>query len=227
MAGAAVGVPTPSSDSLISFGWPSTSLSAPAAPSARVRVAHLHAVDLSLLEVLLRHHRVAAAAARHLTHHETTNGTARVEGATAVAHRPGEDVSARRRVGALPVGALTRLVADAVQAHVNRSRSRGAENGRGAKRPPSRSRSRTRSPSQRRHHDEVKPVFAKARTYEACVMSTGPRTGTPDDSQDALTHMLLTFTDMRICLVAYIGSMNVTEQGFAQHSVEREATPRV
>ncbi|KAH8994515.1 hypothetical protein EDB92DRAFT_1943829 [Lactarius akahatsu] len=91
---------------------------APAAPSARVRVAHLHAVDLPPLEVLLRHHRVAAAAARHLTHHETTNGTARVEGATAVAHRPGEDVSARRRVGALPVGALTTLVADAVQAHV-------------------------------------------------------------------------------------------------------------
>ncbi|KAH9036196.1 hypothetical protein EDB85DRAFT_2143329 [Lactarius pseudohatsudake] len=91
---------------------------APAAPSARVRVAHLHAVDLPP-EVLLRHHRVVvAAAARHLTHHETTNGTARVEGATAVAHRPGEDVSARPHVGALPVGALTRLVADAVQAHV-------------------------------------------------------------------------------------------------------------
>ena len=91
---------------------------APAAPSARVRVAHLHAVDRPPLEVLPRRHHAVAAVARHLTHHETTSGTARVEGATAVAHRPAEDVSARRRVGALPVGALTKLVADAVQAHV-------------------------------------------------------------------------------------------------------------
>lgn len=91
---------------------------APAAPSAPVRVAHLHAVGLPPLEVLPLHHHAVAVAARRLTHHETTSGTARVEGAAAVAHRHAEDVSARRRVGALPVGAVIRLVADAVPAHV-------------------------------------------------------------------------------------------------------------
>ncbi|KAI9465339.1 hypothetical protein BJY52DRAFT_1183912 [Lactarius psammicola] len=90
----------------------------PAVPSARVRVAHHHAVDLPLLEVLPRRHHAVAAAARHLTHHETPSETARVEGATAVARRPAEDGSARRLVGALPVGALTGFVADALQAHV-------------------------------------------------------------------------------------------------------------
>jgi hypothetical protein len=89
---------------------------APAAPSARVHVAHLHAVGLPPLEVLPRHHHAVAVAARHLTHHETTSGTARVEGATAVAHQLAEDVSAPQRVGALP--AQTRLVADALQARV-------------------------------------------------------------------------------------------------------------
>lgn len=91
---------------------------APAALSACVRVAHLHAVGLPHLEVLPRHHHAVAAVARHLTHHETTTAIARVEGATVVAHHLAEDVSVPQRVGALPVGALTRLVADAVQALV-------------------------------------------------------------------------------------------------------------
>jgi len=86
-----------------------------AVPSARVRVAHLHAAGLPPLEVPPRHHHAGAGAARPLSHHETTSGTAGIEGATAAAHRRAEDVSARHRGDVLPVGAL---VADAVQAHV-------------------------------------------------------------------------------------------------------------
>jgi len=92
----------------------------PVAPSARVRAAHLHVVGLPPLEALPRRHHAVAVVARHLTHHVTTNGTARiVEGATAVAHQPAEDVSAHHQlVDALPVGVLNRLVADAAQAHL-------------------------------------------------------------------------------------------------------------
>ena len=83
---------------------------------APARVANLYTAGLRPL-VILRHHH--ASAARCLSHHETTSGTAGVEGATAAAHRCAEDVSAlhRRRRGALPVAAPTTLVADAVQAH--------------------------------------------------------------------------------------------------------------
>jgi hypothetical protein len=93
---------------------------APAAPSARVRVAHLHSAGLPPLEVLPRHHHAGAGAARPLSHHETTSGTTGVEGATAAAYRHAEDVSAHRRHlgGVLPLEAPTTLVADAVQAHV-------------------------------------------------------------------------------------------------------------
>jgi hypothetical protein len=89
---------------------------APAAPSPRVRVAHLHAVGLPPLEVPPRRHHAGAGAARPLSHHETTSGTAGVEGVTAAAHRHAEDVSAhhRYRGGALPVETPTTLVADAV-----------------------------------------------------------------------------------------------------------------
>ena len=89
-----------------------------AAPSACVRVARLHAAGPPPSEVLPRHHHAVAAVARHLTHHEITSGTARVEGAIAVARHPAEDVSAPQPVGALQVGALIRLVAGAVQALV-------------------------------------------------------------------------------------------------------------
>ena len=93
---------------------------APAAPSARVPAAHLHAVGLSPSEVRPRHHHDGAGAARPLSHHETMSGTAEVEGATAAAHRHAEDVSAHHhhRGVVLPVEAPTALVADAVQAHV-------------------------------------------------------------------------------------------------------------
>jgi hypothetical protein len=91
---------------------------APAAPFARVRVAHLHAVGLPPLEVPPRHHH--AGAPRPLSHHETMSGTAGVEDARTATQRHAEDVSAPRHHlgGALPLEAPTTYVADAVQAHV-------------------------------------------------------------------------------------------------------------
>jgi hypothetical protein len=105
--------------SLVSFRRPSASLPL-LQPHPRVRVAHLYTAGLRPLVILPRHHHAGAGAGRPLSHHETTSGTAGVEGATVAAHRRAEDVSARhrRRGGALPVGAPTTLVADAVQAHV-------------------------------------------------------------------------------------------------------------
>jgi hypothetical protein len=91
---------------------------APAAPSARVRIAHIYTAGLRPLVILLVTTTLAPLAL-FLTH-ETTSGTAGVEGMTAAAHRRAEDVSAPhcRRGGALPVEAPTTLIADAVQAHV-------------------------------------------------------------------------------------------------------------
>jgi hypothetical protein len=102
--------------SLISFRRPFASLPLPQPHPRAFRVVHFHAAGLFPLEVPPRHHHHGGGGARPLSHHESTSGTAGVEGATATAHRHAK--SHLHRGGAFPVEAPTTLVADAVQAHI-------------------------------------------------------------------------------------------------------------